>query len=87
MVAIFRVGSAVACAVVLTTCQSVTSPVGGTPPGRRDAASRSGRLPGPPYGARSDAPGAARTVALTFDDGPGKSTAVLALPGASTRAP
>ena len=77
MVAIFRVGSAVACAVVLTTCQSVTSPVGGTPPGRRDAASRSGRLPGPPYGARSDAPGAARTVALTFDDGPGKSTAAI----------
>ena len=35
MVAIFRVGSAVACAVVLTACQSVTSPVGGTP-GRRD---------------------------------------------------
>jgi Polysaccharide deacetylase len=30
-----------------------------------------------PYGARFYAPGGAKTVALTFDDGPGKSTAAI----------
>jgi len=36
-----------------------------------------GRCPAPPYGVQSDAPGYpgyAKTVALTFDDGPGKTT-------------
>jgi peptidoglycan/xylan/chitin deacetylase (PgdA/CDA1 family) len=30
-----------------------------------------------PYGARLDAPGSTKTVALTFDDGPGRSTAAI----------
>jgi peptidoglycan/xylan/chitin deacetylase (PgdA/CDA1 family) len=33
--------------------------------------------PAPPYGARLYAPGSAKTVALTFDDGPGRSTAAI----------
>ena len=33
--------------------------------------------PAAPYGARFDAPGGSKTVALTFDDGPGKSTAPI----------
>ena len=33
--------------------------------------------PAPPYGARFYAPGGAKTVALTFDDGPGTSTAAI----------
>ncbi len=33
--------------------------------------------PAAPYGARFYAPGSSETVALTFDDGPGKSTAAI----------
>lgn len=33
--------------------------------------------PPAPYGARKYAPGSAKTVALTFDDGPGRSTAAI----------
>jgi len=33
--------------------------------------------PAAPYGARLYAPGSAKTVALTFDDGPGRSTAAI----------
>ncbi len=33
--------------------------------------------PAVPYGARFYAPGGSKTVALTFDDGPGKSTAAI----------
>src|SRR5271165_7369572 len=33
--------------------------------------------PGAPYGAQSSAPGSGKTVALTFDDGPGASTASI----------
>jgi len=33
--------------------------------------------PAAPYGARFYAPGSSKTVALTFDDGPGKSTAAI----------
>ena len=33
--------------------------------------------PAAPYGAKSAAPGSGKTVALTFDDGPGASTASI----------
>jgi peptidoglycan/xylan/chitin deacetylase (PgdA/CDA1 family) len=33
--------------------------------------------PAAPYGARLSAPGSSKTVALTFDDGPGRSTAAI----------
>ena len=36
-----------------------------------------GGCPAAPYGPRFHAPGTGKTVALTFDDGPGKSTAAL----------
>jgi Polysaccharide deacetylase len=35
------------------------------------------RCPGAPYGLRSYAPGTGKTVTLTFDDGPGRSTAAI----------
>jgi len=90
MVAIFRAGPAIACAVVLTACQSAppsadtAPPTGMTPPsagvtpptGAAGVAPAAG-CPASPYGARVDAPGGAKTVALTFDDGPGKSTAAI----------
>jgi len=83
MRALFRVGSAAACAVVLAACQSVTSPPAATVPasvaptaGVTPPAGAAG-CPASPYGARSDAPGGTKTVALTFDDGPGKSTAAI----------
>jgi peptidoglycan/xylan/chitin deacetylase (PgdA/CDA1 family) len=37
--------------------------------------SAAGNCPAPPYGPRFYAPGRGKTVALTFDDGPGKTTA------------
>jgi len=83
MLALFRVGSAAACAVVLAACQSVTSPPAATVPasvaptaGVTPPAGAAG-CPASPYGARSYAPGGTKTVALTFDDGPGKSTAAI----------
>jgi peptidoglycan/xylan/chitin deacetylase (PgdA/CDA1 family) len=36
-----------------------------------------GDCPAAPYGARMYAPGSSKTVALTFDDGPGRSTAAI----------
>jgi peptidoglycan/xylan/chitin deacetylase (PgdA/CDA1 family) len=95
MVALFRVGSAVACAVVLAACESVTPPAGvmpsasttpavavTSPPAVTPSAgvtppARAASCPASPYGARFYAPGGAKTVALTFDDGPGKSTAAI----------
>jgi peptidoglycan/xylan/chitin deacetylase (PgdA/CDA1 family) len=44
--------------------------------------------PAAPYGARFYAPGGSKTVALTFDDGPGKSTAaILAILACAFRPP
>jgi peptidoglycan-N-acetylglucosamine deacetylase len=43
--------------------------------------------PAAPYGARSSAPGSGKTVALTFDDGPGPSTAGILSTLASYRVP
>src|SRR6185437_10851322 len=43
--------------------------------------------PAAPYGARSGAPGSGKTVALTFDDGPGPSTAGIMSTLASYRVP
>jgi peptidoglycan/xylan/chitin deacetylase (PgdA/CDA1 family) len=47
-----------------------------TPP-RALAPQVSTGCPAAPYGARSAAPGSGKTVALTFDDGPGASTASI----------
>jgi peptidoglycan/xylan/chitin deacetylase (PgdA/CDA1 family) len=41
------------------------------------AAGTAASCPAAPYGARFYAPGSSKTVALTFDDGPGKSTAAI----------
>jgi peptidoglycan/xylan/chitin deacetylase (PgdA/CDA1 family) len=38
---------------------------------------RANRCPAAPYGPQLAAPGSGRTVALTFDDGPGRSTAAI----------
>jgi peptidoglycan-N-acetylglucosamine deacetylase len=57
-----------ACAVVLAACQGVTPTAGMMPKAGCPAAS---------YGARFYALGGAKTVALTFDDGPGQSTAAI----------
>ena len=70
-----RVGTVMAArAVSLAACLSVTHTAGVTPTARSAAAAR---CPAASYGARSYAPGGAKTVALTFDDGPGQSTAAI----------
>jgi peptidoglycan/xylan/chitin deacetylase (PgdA/CDA1 family) len=43
-------------------------------PARSAAAAAAVICPAPPYGAQRYAPGTSKTVALTFDDGPGRST-------------
>jgi peptidoglycan/xylan/chitin deacetylase (PgdA/CDA1 family) len=53
---------------------------GGPPPAARAGRTAAAPCPVPPRGPLSDAPGAGKTVALTFDDGPGRSTgAILAI--------
>ena len=70
-----RVGTVMAArAVSLAACLSVRHTAGVTPTARSAAAAR---CPAASYGARSYAPGGAKTVALTFDDGPGQSTAAI----------
>ncbi len=49
----------------------------GTQSAMTAAVSAAARCPAAPYGARSYAPGSGKTVALTFDDGPGRSTAAI----------
>jgi len=95
MAAIIRVGSAIACAVVLAACESVTPPAGvmpsasttpavgvTSPPAVTPSAgvtppAGAAGCPASSFGARFDAPGGGKTVALTFDDGPGTSTAAI----------
>jgi len=50
------------------------SPAAPSPAAGRPAAAG---CPAAPYGARRYAPGSSKTVALTFDDGPGRSTAAI----------
>jgi len=75
---------AAACAVVLTAALSLTASAAGYRPlASQDTAAvmtavpRTTGCPPAPYGARFYAPGRSKTVALTFDDGPGKSTAAI----------
>ena len=46
-------------------------------PPSRALASQTQQCPAAPYGVQHTAPGAGRTVALTFDDGPGPSTTAI----------
>ncbi|WP_187365671.1 polysaccharide deacetylase family protein [Trebonia kvetii] len=47
------------------------------PPPLAGLSAATARCPAPPYGPRHYAPGTGKTVALTFDDGPGKTTAAV----------
>jgi peptidoglycan-N-acetylglucosamine deacetylase len=74
---------ATACAMVLTTALSLTASAAEySPPAPQHravvttAAARTG-CPAAPYGAHFYAPGRSKTVALTFDDGPGRTTAAV----------
>ena len=64
-------GTAAACVMVLAVSLTVTASTAGY-----RAAAGAG-CPAASYGARSYALGGSKTVALTFDDGPGKSTAAI----------
>jgi len=71
---------AAACATVLAIVLGVVALVGGcqaAPPPVSVVAAAVAGCPPVPYGARFYAPGGAKTVALTFDDGPGRSTAAI----------
>jgi len=71
--------SPAACAVVLAVGLSM-APLAGAAQARVADPVRVAAAAGCPaasYGARFYAPGSAKTVALTFDDGPGKSTAAI----------
>jgi peptidoglycan-N-acetylglucosamine deacetylase len=63
--------TAAACVMVLAVSLTVTASTAGY----RVAAAAS--CPAASYGTRFYAPGSSKTVALTFDDGPGKSTAAI----------
>ena len=72
--------SRAACAVVLAVGLSVTPLAGGPALAHAVAPARGAATAGCPtaaYGARFYAPGSAKTVALTFDDGPGRTTAAI----------
>jgi peptidoglycan/xylan/chitin deacetylase (PgdA/CDA1 family) len=69
-----RIGQAVVCSVVLAVGLGVP-PVAAVAATARAAAAAG--CPAAAYGARFYAPGTGKTVALTFDDGPGKSTAAI----------
>jgi peptidoglycan/xylan/chitin deacetylase (PgdA/CDA1 family) len=77
----WRSGAALGCAVVLAAALSVTASPMVT--GTAVAAS----CPAAPYGPHFYAPGSGKTVALTFDDGPGKSTAAILAVLAQSRVP
>lgn len=67
-----------ACAVVVVTVLSGLSwPAVAAASGKSQLAKTSRRCPRASYGAHSYAPGRGKTVALTFDDGPGRSTAAI----------
>jgi peptidoglycan/xylan/chitin deacetylase (PgdA/CDA1 family) len=56
---------------------SATQSGGSAAPTPATAATAASGCPAAPYGAQHYAPGSGRTVALTFDDGPGGSTAAI----------
>ena len=73
-----------ACAMVLTAALSLTASAAEyRPPPSQDtgavmtAVARTTGCPPAPYGVHFYAPGRSKTVALTFDDGPGRSTAAI----------
>jgi peptidoglycan-N-acetylglucosamine deacetylase len=67
-----------ACAVVVVAILSGLSvPAMATVGGKSQLAKAARRCPRAPYGAHFHAPGRVKTVALTFDDGPGRSTAAI----------
>jgi peptidoglycan/xylan/chitin deacetylase (PgdA/CDA1 family) len=70
MFTISRAGQAVACALALAASLGVTSTACAADPAAAACLAV-------PYGAHFYAPGSGKTVALTFDDGPGKSTAAI----------
>jgi peptidoglycan/xylan/chitin deacetylase (PgdA/CDA1 family) len=87
MLAVWRAARAAACAAVLTAGLSVAPAAGlaasagvAAPAGAAAPASATAPSAGCPavsYGAHFYAPGSGKTVALTFDDGPGRSTAAV----------
>jgi peptidoglycan/xylan/chitin deacetylase (PgdA/CDA1 family) len=94
MFSIRHAAVATACAMVLTVALSLTASAAEyRPPASQGTAAattavaRAADCPAAPYGARFYAPGKSKTVALTFDDGPGKSTAAILATLARYRVP
>jgi len=80
----WHAAAAVGCAMVLTAALSQTASAAEYRPAPPQdtavvltATTRPADCPAAPYGARFYAPGRGKTVALTFDDGPGRSTAAI----------
>jgi peptidoglycan/xylan/chitin deacetylase (PgdA/CDA1 family) len=93
MFTIWQAEAAIASATVLTAALSLTASAAayrsapsrdtvavmtaGSGAGPVTAPAGAGDCPAAPYGVHFYAPGSSKTVALTFDDGPGKSTAAI----------
>ena len=74
-----RAGTVLACAVVIAVAvlSGFSRPAIAAAGGFRQLARATRSCPRASYGAHSYAPGRGKTVALTFDDGPGRSTAAI----------
>ena len=75
-----RPSTVLACAVVvvvIAVLSGLSWPAGAAVDGKSQLAKTTRRCPRASYGAHSYAPGRGKTVALTFDDGPGRSTAAI----------
>jgi len=74
-----RPGTVLACAVVVvvTVLSGLSWPAVAAASGKSQLPKTSRRCPRASYGAHFYAPGRGKTVALTFDDGPGRSTAAI----------
>ena len=74
-----RPGTVLACAVVIAVAvlSGFSRPAIAAASGVRQLARATRSCPRASYGAHSYAPGRGKTVALTFDDGPGRSTAAI----------
>lgn len=74
-----RPGTVLACAVVVVVAvlNGLSWPAGAAASGKSQLARTTRRCPRASYGAHFYAPGHGKTVALTFDDGPGRSTAAV----------
>src|SRR6201989_2034751 len=72
-------GPVLSCAVVIAVAvlTGVSRPAIAAAGGVRQLARAARSCPRASYGAHSYAPGRGKTVALTFDDGPGRSTAAI----------